>query len=124
MTTNETQEQIAFSDAVFADPDMTPDQKLHWLHICCTDYCDKLDAASAALDAALARLAAVERVVEAVRERVETEGWCIVCGGSLEHTFSSDDNPEGLEFRHRDGCALVAYDAAHTPAAEDREGDA
>jgi len=79
--------------------------------------CDAIEAANQC-DAALARLAAAERVVESVRERVETEGWCIACGGDLERTFSTDDNPEGLEFRHREGCALVAYDAsiAHTPA--------
>ena len=49
-------------------------------------------------------------VIAAVQERVDTDGWCIVCGGGLEHTIADDDTPEGLVFRHREGCALARLD--------------
>jgi hypothetical protein len=38
-------EQVTFYDAVADDPDMTPEQKIHWLRITAADYLEKLEVA-------------------------------------------------------------------------------
>jgi hypothetical protein len=65
-------------------------------------------AASYASPVVLQReLAALIGVVDAVRNHIEVESVCVVCGGTLAQTMSTDDNPEGLTFRHLYGCPIV-----------------
>ena len=47
-------EQIAFYDAVADDPEMAPDQKIHWLRITAKDYDDHLTAVEPVIAAARA----------------------------------------------------------------------
>lgn len=78
-------------DAVADDPEMTPDQKIHWLRITAADYSEKIDAQQA-------RLAAADAVIAVVRGVV----------------FPDTDRDDIFELR----AALAAYDAPTAPRQE------
>jgi hypothetical protein len=73
---------VTFFDAVADDPEMTPDQKIHWLRITAADYLEKLEVAETLIeghkmryDALVetmrregAKLEAAQHVVALVRE--------------------------------------------------------
>jgi hypothetical protein len=125
------EEQIAFSDAVADDPEMTPEQKIHWLRITAADYLEKLEVAETLIeghqmrfDALVetmqrvgARLAAAERVVSAARAWKEAREVLYASNGSGRMAWPAD---RCIDRQHDLDAALASL----TPARDETKEEA